>query len=93
MEPRSNLKVFFIKLLSITVAIIVIINVFYNIFLADKMDVINKISKMDKESAEVIKNKIRLEIKSGLEKDKILSDEDAKLIKQFIKQIRSELKE
>ena len=27
---------------------------------------------MDKESAEVIKNKIRLEIKSGLEKDKIL---------------------
>ncbi len=93
MEPRSNLKVFFIKLLSITVAIIVIINVFYNIFLADKMDVINKISKMDKESAEVIKNKIRLEIKSGLEKDKILSDEDAKLIKQFIKKIRSELKE
>ena len=71
MEPRSNLKVFFIKLLSITVAIIVIINVFYNIFLADKMDVINKISKMDKESAEVIKNKIRLEIKSGLEKDKL----------------------
>ena len=57
------------------------------------MDVINKISKMDKESAEVIKNKIRLEIKSGLEKDKILSDEDAKLIKQFIKKIRSELKE
>ena len=93
MEPRSNLKVFFIKLLSITVAIIVIVNVFYNIFLADKMDVINKISKMDKESAEVIKNKIRLEIKSGLEKDKILSDEDAKLIKQFIKKIRSELKE
>ena len=38
MEPRSNLKVFFIKLISVTFAIIVVINVFYNVFLADKLD-------------------------------------------------------
>tara|TARA_B100002052_G_C15600020_1_gene470531 strand:- start:246 stop:527 length:282 start_codon:yes stop_codon:yes gene_type:complete len=93
MEPRSNLKVFFVKLISITFAIIIIINVIYNIFLADKMEMINKLSSLDKEAAEVIKNKIRDEIKSGLEKDRILSQEDANLLKKFINKISSELKE
>ena len=92
MKPESNLKVFFIKLISITLAIIVIINVFYNTFLADKLDILNKLSNMDKNTAEVIKNKIRSEIRSGLEKDKILSKEDALLIREFIKKISSELK-
>ena len=57
MKPESNLKVFFIKLISITIAIIVIINVFYNIFLADKLDILNKLSNMDKETAVIIKKK------------------------------------
>ena len=92
MKPESNLKVFFIKLISITLAIIVIINVFYNTFLADKLDILNKLSKMDKNTAEIIKNKIRSEIRSGLEKDKILSKEDALLIREFIKKISTELK-
>ena len=39
----------------------------------------------------MIKEKVRSEIKSGLEKDQILSDEDALLIKKFIKKISSEL--
>ena len=76
MKPESNLKVFFIKLISITIAIIVIINVFYNIFLADKLDILNKLSNMDKETAVIIKKKIRSEIRSGLEKDQILSEDD-----------------
>lgn len=92
MKPESNLKVFFIKLISITFAIIVIINVFYNTFLADKLDILNKLSNMDKNTAKIIKNKIRSEMRSGLEKDKILSDEDALLIREFIKKISSELK-
>ena len=93
MEPRSNLKVFFIKLISLKFAIIVVINVFYNVFLADKLDFLNQISNMDKNTADIIKDKIRSEIKSGLEKDKILSEEDSKLIKQFIGKIKSELSE
>ena len=89
---ESNLKIFFIKLVAVTFAIILIINVFYNIFLADKLEILNKISNLDKNTAEVLKDKIRSEIKSGIEKDKILSDEDAILIKKFIEKISSELK-
>ncbi len=92
MKPESNLKIFFIKLVAVTFAIILIINVFYNIFLADKLEILNKISNLDKNTAEVLKDKIRSELKSGIEKDKILSDEDAILIKKFIDKISSELK-
>ncbi len=92
MKPESNLKVFFIKLIAITFSIIIIINVFYNTFLSDKLEVLTKLSSLDKESADMIKDKIRSEIRSGLEKDKILSDEDAILIKKFISKISSELK-
>ena len=91
MKSESNLKIFFIKLIAITFSIIIIINVFYNVFLSDKLDFLNKLSSLDKETAEMIKERVRSEIRSGLEKDKILSDEDALLIKRFIKKISSEL--
>ena len=89
---ESNLKIFFIKLVAITFAIIVIINVFYNVFLADKLEILNKLSALDNNTADMVKDKIRSEMKSGLEKDRILSSEDAILIKKFIKKITSELK-
>ena len=60
--------------------------------MSDKFEFLNKLSKFDRETAEMIKNKVRSELKSGLEKEKILSDEDALLIKKFLKKISSELK-
>ena len=92
MKPESNLKVFFIKLIAITFSIIIIINVFYNVFLSDKLEILSKLSSLDKETADMIKDKVRSEIRSGLAKEKILSDEDATLIKKFIIKISSELK-
>ena len=62
MKAESNLKVF-IKLIAITFSVIIIINVFYNVFLSDKLDILNKLSSLDKESAEVIKDKIRSDLK------------------------------
>ncbi len=91
MKPESNLKVFFIKLIAITFSVIIIINVFYNVFLSDKLDILSKLSNMDKETAVIIKNKIRSELNSGLKKERILSEEDALLIKKFINKISSEL--
>ena len=92
-KNKPNLKTFFIKLAAITLSIIIIINVTYNLILADKLDIINKISSLDsKESMEEIKNKIRKELRSGLEKEKILDDEDAELINKFYLKIKKELK-
>ena len=92
-KNKPNLKTFFIKLAAITLSIIIIINVTYNLILADKLDIINKISSLDsKETMEEIKNKIRKELRSGLDKEKILDDEDAELINKFYLKIKKELK-
>ena len=88
---KSDLKKFFIKLLAITFSIIIIINVTYNLIFAEKFENINiLLSLKNKESREIFKNKIRAEIKNGLEKDKILNDEDKMLIYKFYSKIRDE---
>ena len=69
---KTDLKRFIIKLAAVTFAIIVIINVTYNLIFAEKLENINKfLSLNNKENIELIKGKIRLEMKKGLLKDKI----------------------
>jgi cell division protein YceG involved in septum cleavage len=89
---RGDLKKFFIKLFSIVIAIIIIINVTYNLIFAEKLESINKVLMLNnKNNIEQLKDKLRLEIKKGLEKDKILSDEDAFLIYKFYNKIKKEI--
>ncbi len=44
-----------------------------------------------KDNIETIKNKIRGELRSAIDKDQYLKEEDAKLIKDFLKKITTEL--
>ena len=91
---QNNLKIFFIKLIAITFSIIVVINATYNLILADKLENFNKILQLNKkENIESIKNKIRLEIQSGLEKDNLLNEQDKILIYKFYKKIKKEFDE
>ena len=83
---KNNLKFFFIKLISIIFGIIIVINISYNLLLAEKIE-----SLSNKENIEIVKNKIRSEIKSGLNKDKILNEEDKQLILKFYLKIKNEL--
>ena len=91
---KTDLKGFFIKLIAITFSIIIIINVTYNLIFAEKFETIDKLlSLSDKESVELIKNKIRSEIKKGLLKDKIINDEDKILFYDFYQKIKNEFSE
>tara|TARA_B100000282_G_scaffold286257_1_gene252599 strand:- start:376 stop:675 length:300 start_codon:yes stop_codon:yes gene_type:complete len=91
---QNNLKIFFIKLLAITFSIIIIINATYNLILADKFENFNKILQLNKkENIESVKNKIRSEIQSGLEKDNLLSEQDKILIYKFYRKIKKEFDE
>jgi|TARA_Y100000294_G_C8392500_1_gene271392 cell division protein YceG involved in septum cleavage len=93
-NSKSDLKKFFIKLLAITFSIIIIINVTYNLIFAERFENINiLLSLKNKESREIFKNKIRSEIKIGLEKDKILNDEDKILIYKFYSKIKKEFQD
>ena len=42
-DNKSNLKIFFIKLVAITFSIIIIVNITYNLIFAEKLENINKI--------------------------------------------------
>ena len=91
---QSDLKIFFIKLIAITFAIIVVINVTYNLIFAEKLENINKLlSLSDKENIELVKDKIRLEIEKGLLKDKIMNEEDKVLFYKFYLKIKNEFQE
>ena len=89
---KINLKSFFIKLIAITLSAIIVINLTYNLILADKFEVLNKVFVLkDKENIENLKDKIRVEINKGLKKEKILNDEDARLLYKFYSKIQKEL--
>ena len=93
-NDKASLKKFFIKLIAITFSIIIIINITYNLIFAEKFESISKIlSLTDKESVELIKNKIRSEIEKGLLKDKIINDEDKILLYNFYLKVKNEFQE
>ena len=91
---QTDLKKFIIKLAAVTFAIIIVINVTYNLIFADKLENINKILLLNKkENIESLKDKIRSELKQGLEKDQILNKEDKILIYKFYLKIKNEFKD
>ena len=92
-NEKADLKKFFIKLIAIIFAVIIVINISYNLIFADKLESINKLFSLNnKDNIEQIKNKIRLEIKSGLDKDKILHEEDKILLYKFYLKLKNEFK-
>ena len=92
-NEKGDLKKFFIKLIAIIIAVIIIINTSYNLIFADKLENINKLFSLNnKDNIEQIKNKIRLEIKIGLDKDKILHEEDKILLYKFYLKLKNEFK-
>ena len=93
-KNKSEIKKFLIKLAAITFAIIIIINVTYNLIFAEKLENINKLLMINnKESIDNVKDKIRLEIEKGLNKDNILNEEDKILLYKLYLKIKNEFKE
>ena len=91
---KTDLKKFFIKLFAITLSIVIIINITYNLIFAKQFENINKLLSLNnKESIELIKDKIRLEMEKGLLKDKIMDEEDKVLLYKFYLKINNEFQE
>ena len=90
----NNLKKFFIKLISVTLAIIVAFNIIFNLIFADKLDNLSRILSLnEKENIDQVKDKLRLEIKKALDKDHILNQEDKILLYKFYIKIKNEFEE
>ena len=83
------MKVFFYKSVLIFFLFILAIHFSYGLI---KKQVKNEYNNLiSKERSEHIKNKIRKELKNGIEKDQLINPEDANLINNFLNKIKSEL--
>lgn len=93
-KKEINLKFFFIKLISITLAIIIIISFIYNTIFADKIDSLFQILQFSKkENRGDIVIKIRSELNKAIAKDQILYKEDAILLNKLLNKIKKEIDE
>ena len=93
-KNKSDIKRFIIKLIAITFAIIIIINVTFNLIFADKLENINQLLLLNKkENIDSLKEKIRSELREGLNKDSVINEEDRLLLYQFYLKIKKEFKE
>ncbi|MDC0473158.1 hypothetical protein OAN27_04230 [Pelagibacteraceae bacterium] len=85
------MKNFFIKLVSITVAIIVIINVVFNLILAERLQKFDQILSMsDVSDRKNFKNKLLIEIEKGLSKKEMIDKEDKVIILKLYNKIKKE---
>ena len=90
---NGNLKIFFIKLVSISIAIILIINFLFNMILSERLDKIDKIlSVIDRNERIEIRNKIRNEIENTLNKENLIYEQDKILLFKLYLKIKEEFK-
>ena len=90
---KNNYKSFFIKLASISVAIVIIVNLLFNLIFAERLEKIDKILLLDKsKTRSEFKHKLRNELSKGLEKDNMIAEEDKILLYKLYLKIKEEFK-
>ena len=91
---QKSLKIFFIKLISIFVVIVVVINLTFNLFFAERLEKIDKILLLNKSDArQDMKNKIRNELNDALKKDNLIYEEDKILLYKLFQKIKKEFQD
>ena len=90
----NNLKNFFIKLISISFAVIIIINVIFNLLLGDRIEKIDKVlSIFEMEERKVFKDKFMSELNKNLQKKNMIDKEDKIILFKVYKKIKKEFGE
>ena len=93
-NQKNNYKSFFIKLASISIAIVIIFNLLFNLIFAERLEKIDKILLLNKsEFREEMKMKIRKELNKGLNKENSITEEDKILLYKFYLKLRKEFQD
>ena len=91
MKPQNNYKSFFIKLASISLAIVIVINLLFNLIFAERLEKIDKALSLDKsKTRSEIKQKVRNELSKGLNKENVIDEEDKILLYKLYLKIKKE---
>ena len=93
--PKTkNLKVFFIKLISISIAIIIIINTLFNLLLSERFKQIDSLLLLTNvDNRQEYGDKLRENLNDLLEKDNLIYEEDKVLLYKLYKKLKSEFED
>ena len=69
-------KSFFVKLVSISIAIVIVINLLFNLIFSERLKKMDKIFSLDR-------NKIRSELSKGLNKENMIAEEDKIILYKY----------
>jgi len=93
-SSKNSLKIFFIKLISVSIAILILVNLIFNLLFAERLEKIDKILLLNKnEFRNDIKEKIREELNSGLNKEKLIYEEDKILLYKLYQKLKKEFQD
>ena len=82
MQQRSY-KSFFVKLVSISIAIVIVINLLFNLIFSERLEKMDKIFSLDR-------YKIRSELSKGLNKENMIAEEDKIILYKLYLKIKKE---
>ena len=90
-NSQKSLKSFFIKLISVSIASIIVINLIFNIIFAERLEKIDKILLLNNNQFRLqIKEKVKNELTDSLNKENILYEEDKILLYKIYLKLKKE---
>ena len=93
-KSQKNLKVFFIKLISIGIVTIIVVNVAFNVLFAERLEKIDKILFLNKSTYRYeLQDKIRKELNRGLNKENLISEDDKILLYKLYLKLKKEFQD
>ena len=93
-NQQKSLKIFFVKLISTSIVIIIVINLIFNLIFAERLEKLDKILLLDRSDVrQDMKSKIRNELNDALKKDNLIYEEDKILLYKLFQKIKKEFQD
>ena len=93
-NSQKSLKSFFIKLISVSIASVIVINLIFNIIFAERLEKIDKILLLNNNQyRHEIKEKIKNKLTDSLNKENILYEEDKILLYKIYLKLKKEFED
>ena len=83
---QRGYKSFVVKLISISIAIVIVINLLFNLIFSERLEKMDKIFSLDR-------NKIRSELSKGLNKENMIAEEDKIILYKLYLKIKKEFED
>ena len=91
---QNNIKSFLIKLISISIASVIVVNLIFNLIFAEKLEKIDKVLLLNESlHRNEMKEKLRNELTDGLNKEHMIAEEDKILLYKIYLKIKKEFED